>query len=266
MKTIHCMACGLGILLSAAHGFSQDIPHKQMERACDECHATADWNTIHFDHGTTPFPLDGGHRAVSCIHCHRLEDFKLEKTDCRACHLDVHQGKLPYSCERCHSAKGWTVIDIFRVHANTPFPIIGAHSKVDCYACHRTEILGEFARIQSDCYACHEQDYRNAKNPVHGDFGFGRRCEDCHAMIAWRPATFKDHESRFPISSGTHASAWQSCQDCHINPGDYRAFSCINCHEHSAGSTIGRHDEVRGFTYEPTSCYRCHPRGKGEGD
>ena len=29
------------------------------------------------------------------------------------------------------------------------------------------------------------------------------------------------------------AGKWSSCGDCHVNPGNYRAFECILCHEHS---------------------------------
>lgn len=265
MKTkSDCLAAALSLFLIVSMSYGQEIPHKEMERPCDQCHSTREWNAIQFDHTKTPFPLKGGHRQIDCIHCHDLQDFTLARPDCRSCHLDVHQGRLPYACERCHDENGWTVLDIYRLHANTSFPILGSHAKVDCFACHRGEITGEFTRLQSDCYACHEQDYRSVKNPAHLELGFSRRCEECHSFIAWTPANFGDHDRYFPISSGTHAGVWESCLTCHTSPANYKSFSCINCHEHSAGNTIDEHDEVRGFTYEPTSCYRCHPRGREE--
>ncbi|NOY57832.1 MAG: hypothetical protein GXO75_02730 [Calditrichaeota bacterium] len=242
------------------------MPHKKMDMDCEKCHNTGEWEKVNFDHSKTQFELRDRHEGVPCTSCHTIEDFSQVRKACDACHLDVHQGKLPYACETCHSPESWSVLDIYKVHANTSFPILGAHSRLDCDACHRSEIVGEFSRLQSDCYSCHEKDYRETKNPVHSDFGFGHRCEDCHALFSWRPASFSNHDSQFPISSGTHAGEWESCNDCHINPGNYQVFNCLNCHEHSRAQTIGRHDEVRGFSYDSNSCYQCHPTGRAEGD
>lgn len=244
----------------------EEMPHKKMDMDCGQCHYTGKWQKIHFDHSKTKFDLSGQHRNVDCKNCHSLEDFSQVKAACSACHLDVHQGKLPYACETCHSTEGWSVLDIYKVHANTSFPVLGAHSRLDCDACHKSEIVGEFSRLQSDCFSCHEKDYRETTNPVHNDIGFGHRCEDCHALFSWKPASFANHESRFPVSSGTHAGEWESCNDCHVNPGNYQVFSCINCHAHSRDRTVSRHDEVRGFSYDSNSCYHCHPTGLAEGD
>ncbi len=244
--------------------YSKDIPHKQLKLECNSCHLTENWNTITFDHKSTQFPLDGRHHNLECVDCHNLEDFSQIRMECKQCHLDIHQGKLTYPCDQCHTTSGWQVKDIFKVHANTTFPVLGAHSRLDCDACHISEIVGEFARIQSDCYTCHEQDYKNTTDPSHQDFGFNHRCEDCHSMLAWFPAMFAEHESRFPISSGAHAGEWENCNICHTNPGNFQIFSCLNCHEHNQSSMVGEHDEISGFSYNSDACYRCHHDGKAE--
>ena len=244
--------------------WSQDIPHVNMPMECDQCHGTQDWYNVSFDHSKTDFPLEGQHHDVACISCHDLEDFSRVETTCKHCHLDVHQGKLTYPCEQCHTPDGWQVLDIYMIHANTTFPILGAHSRLDCESCHQSAIVGEYSRIESNCYNCHSQEYKSTKDPVHTDFGFGHRCEDCHSMLAWQPGMFADHESRFPISSGAHAGAWESCSICHTNPQDYQVFSCLNCHEHNQNDTVRNHSGNPNFVYDSNACYDCHANGKKE--
>jgi hypothetical protein len=50
-----------------------------------------------------------------------------------------------------------------------------------------------------------------------------------------------------------------------VNPGNYGAFECILCHEHSNRAEVDKdHREVSGYTYSSRACYRCHPRGVAE--
>ena len=259
-------ACFCILFFIAARLPSQEMPHESLRQACQECHQTNEWDIIHFDHSRTEFPLSGKHRGVNCIHCHQLADFSRAQSDCEYCHIDVHQGKLTYACDRCHSDRAWPVFDVYQVHASTSFQILGAHGRLDCEICHQSEIVGQFSGLKSDCYSCHAEIYEQTENPNHRDFGFGVQCENCHAMISWRPATFLDHDARFPISSGAHAGEWQTCRDCHLDPMNFQIFSCINCHAHNQAGTTAEHDEVGGFIYESNACYRCHPTGRGEGD
>jgi hypothetical protein len=254
------------ILLLFVYANSQEMPHEKLKHACKDCHETAEWDKIHFDHSQTGFFLDGRHHGVACIHCHNLKDFDDVKNTCNACHIDVHQSKLPYACETCHTSKSWRVLDIFQAHANTSFRTFGVHARLNCDACHQTEILGQYSGLKSYCFSCHFRDYEGTQNPNHQEFGFRITCEDCHTMAAWSPAAFVDHDARFPITSGAHAGVWEICQDCHTDRNNFRIFSCINCHAHNRAATTSRHDEVRGFVYESNACYRCHPRGQGEGD
>lgn len=248
-------------------GASQESPHKEMEMDCQRCHTQKNWKEIHFDHSTTPFPLDGQHQNVKCKNCHYLENFKQLNHQCVTCHTDVHQSKLGNWCAQCHTPVSWTIIDIEKAHANTTFPITGAHARLDCDACHYTEIEGKFSTPSSECYSCHGADFRSVTNPNHLDAAFSRRCELCHTMFAWRPAEFEQHDVLFPIFSGEHAGEWQSCRTCHFNPGNYTEFTCLNCHEHNRQEMDDEHREVAGYSYHSNACYSCHPTGsEGEGN
>ena len=99
-------------------------------------------------------------------------------------------------------------------------------------------------------------------NPNHQAAGFPITCESCHTTSAWRPANW-DHDGRyFPIYSGKHRGKWSSCTDCHVTAGNYRAFECILCHEHSNRTEVdNKHRGEAGYAYQSAACYRCHPRG-----
>ncbi len=245
--------------------FSQANPHKQLKRDCQVCHTSQSWKSVKFDHAVTGLRLRGAHSNLDCVSCHTLANFARVQTDCWSCHTDVHQEKLGKDCASCHSPNSWDIINPVAAHRNTTFPLIGAHSNLDCKNCHRGAVQGEFSMLKSECYSCHAENYQNAANPDHAGSGFSVRCEDCHGMLSWRPANFGNHEQFFPIFSGSHSGVWNNCSDCHISPGNFRVFSCFTCHEHDQARTNDKHREVSGYVYESNACYNCHPRGTGEG-
>ena len=135
-------------------------------------------------------------------------------------------------------------------------------SAVDCSRCHTG---GTYAGTPTDCFACHQANYAGTTNPNHQAAGFPTQCQTCHTTGAWRPASF-DHDGRyFPIYSGKHAGKWSTCADCHVNPGNYRAFECILCHKHSNEAEMrDKHKDEPGYTYTSAACLRCHPFGRKE--
>lgn len=184
---------------AGADAFAESFPGRSAE-SCDVCHA--DPHEGQFDpgpfgaagclachdaesfqpsafgeaqHAFTRFPLEGAHRAVSCLACHRKAGesapggftsalslavappvsggtarlFAGTPTDCAACHTDVHEGEfeapdLPTivdgrtSCARCHGVEAFTDFSAGRFdHALwTDFSLEGAHAAADCQACH----------------------------------------------------------------------------------------------------------------------------------
>ena len=238
-------------------------------RSCESCHSTSAWRPASgIDHNKTRFPLTGAHQRVDCARCHVGGRYAGTATDCYSCHQANYNGTtnpnhasagFPRTCESCHSTNAWrpaSGID----HNKTRFPLTGAHQQVDCARCH---VGGRYAGTPTDCYACHKANFDATTNPKHN--GFPTQCQNCHTTKAWRPASF-DHDGRFfPISSGRHRGVWSSCQTCHVNPGNYKAFECINCHAHERSQTDDHHKEVGGYVYNSPACYRCHPRGdKGD--
>jgi hypothetical protein len=257
--TISLMLAAIGYFGQLA---GQDMPHKVMSRECSDCHTESNWLNIHFDHNQTQFRLDGKHLLLDCGSCHQLADFLEVKSECVSCHLDIHQGKLSKNCGVCHTSLGWSVISAITAHANTSFPLQGAHARLDCKVCHIGEIQGEFSLLKSNCLDCHRSDFENA--PIHGQIGASMRCEECHNLLSWQPANYAKHDQQyFPIYSGAHSGKWNTCGDCHQVAGDFTSFECIYCHEHTQSRMNSTHGEVSGYQWVSARCYSCHPRGSG---
>lgn len=79
---------------------------------CESCHYTGTWKSWDFDHATTRFPLDGGHKKAVCEDCHHQP--AAGKTSqpsrmCGVCHQkdDVHDGGFGMQCDRCHVTTNW---------------------------------------------------------------------------------------------------------------------------------------------------------------
>lgn len=79
---------------------------------CASCHNARDWKIWDFDHAKrTKFALDGAHRVVACVSCHKLPGRKVAPlaTSCVTCHRtdDVHGGQFGFQCDRCHDSQTW---------------------------------------------------------------------------------------------------------------------------------------------------------------
>jgi len=238
-------------------------------RTCESCHSTNAWRPASgIDHNKTRFPLTGAHQNVECARCHVGGRYAGTPTDCYSCHRANYDGTsnpnhrsagFPTQCQTCHSTTAWRPATFD--HGRTRFPLTGAHRQVDCARCHQN---GRYSGTPTDCYACHQADYNGTSNPNHRAANFPTQCQTCHTTGAWRPATF-DHDGRyFPIYSGRHRSVWTSCATCHTNPGNYKAFECINCHEHNKAKMDDKHKDENGYSWTSPACYRCHPRGTAE--
>jgi hypothetical protein len=230
---------------------------------CQGCHQTSGWRpATAIDHSRTRFPLTGAHQQVECGRCHVAGKYAGTPFDCYSCHQtdfsrasNPSHGGFPTQCQSCHQTSGWRPASF----NHTRFPLTGAHQRASCAGCHKN---GRYSGTPRDCYSCHQADYNGTNNPNHRTAGFPTQCQSCHQTSAWRPASFNHDGRYFPIYSGEHKGAWQSCSDCHVNPGNSKAFECILCHEHSNRSKVDDdHSEVGGYSYSSPACYRCHPDG-----
>ena len=239
-------------------GFPQD---------CSICHSTVSWSNATFNHATTGFALTGAHASLSCVSCHVNNNFSITNAACVSCHLKDYNGTtnpnhaqagFPQQCQVCHTTTAWTPASFN--HNTTGFPLTGAHVNVPCNSCH---INGQFAGTPTDCYSCHKAAYQSTTDPNHVTANFPTNCSLCHTTSSWLGAVF--NHTWFPIYSGTHQGVWTTCGDCHINQSNYALFSCITCHTHSQANTDPNHTDVSGYVYNATSCYTCHPTGRGGG-
>jgi len=228
---------------------------------CSVCHSTSTWTGATFNHATTGWALTGTHLTVACTSCHVNNNYSMTaaNTTCVSCHQTDYNTALtpvnhvqlgyPTTCDLCHDTTLWT--DATFNHNNTPFPLTGAHLTVACASCH---VNNNYTTLPTDCYSCHTADYQGTTNPVHAAAGFPTTCQTCHTTTSWAGATF--NHTYFPM---THGNAQSVCATCHTNPNDYTVFQCTGCH--AATATNGNHNGVKGYVYNSTNCYQCHPKG-----
>lgn len=140
---------------------------------CGTCHTTGNWRQVAFDHDRiADFPLRGGHSATACVACHAHGNMKPPAPlGCVGCHRkdDVHKGSDGSDCAHCHTDSTWKVASFS--HDRTAFPLVGAHVRLACVACHVQSV--DTVKVGTHCIDCHKRD-----DVHHG--GFGTVCEGCH--------------------------------------------------------------------------------------
>jgi hypothetical protein len=136
------------------------------------------------------------------------------------------------------------------------FPLALGHAGRQCSECHPTP--NSFAGLAgAACSQCHLDDYNATTAPNHATAGFGVDCAQCHGTARWGGGSFNH---LFPITNGPHGGL--ACATCHTTPGNYAAFSCIDCHVHRQSAMANEHDEVAGYVWASANCYQCHPTGR----
>lgn len=149
---------------------------------CGACHNPTAWSNWKFDHARQAhYALTGAHARLKCESCHATKNPATLKlpTACQACHKDYHQGLLGAEpkCADCHETSAWSHWR-FDHGRRTGYPLIGAHARIRCEACHTTRNPPSL-KIASDCGSCHRK-----ADPHMGQFG--RNCERCHSPLGWR--------------------------------------------------------------------------------
>ncbi len=224
-------------------------PHRgSFAAGCNSCHNDFAWkparNTVtSFDHSKTKFPLLGKHAPVTCDKCHKTSDFKapVAHEQCKACHKDIHGGQFAAradsgDCASCHTADGWTP-STYTVasHAKSPYPLLGKHESVTCGKCHLPAHAATIYKVRyKECIDCHRDPHAGQfADAAHQD-----RCESCHTVDRFQPATFpisRHNQTRFPLEGGHLAIA---CVDCHRKKPElhdavaykFADLTCAGCH------------------------------------
>jgi hypothetical protein len=203
----------------------QQEPHQgKLGRDCANCHDSAAWPRISFNHDQTTFPLRDRHKEVACIACH-FNRYKSTPQQCVSCHApdDVHRGERGPKCADCHATTGWksTKFD----HAKeTGFALQGSHARIACADCHRDGRLHD--PLPRDCLGCHRgQDAHAAR--------FGGECQKCHGNDQWLPATFDHTRDTQWRLEGLHEKV--ACHACHTADVATQKLqtNCLSCHRAS---------------------------------
>ena len=240
--------------------------------ACQDCHSTATWQDMGFDHfGKTGFALRDGHSNLACTDCHTRDDYKDDFTGgCVDCHRpdDDHQGRNGDDCASCHQATRWS--DSLFDHADTGFHLVEAHATLQCAACHKEKTAAEVANT---CSTCHAMD------DSHGG-QMQAECSACHTQTSWHASIRFDHDiSVFPLT-GLHATvacgachesnrfldADPQCAACHAKDDAHDGSlgeNCGSCHNSNGwNDVVFDHDLHTNFPleggHEGLSCNACH--------
>ncbi len=225
---------------------------------CDTCHNTTAWTTVTFNHTLyANWALTGAHATLTCIQCHKNNNYVATSTACYSCHQADFTGTtspnhvtsgFPTDCSLCHSTTNWTS-STFN-HSTTTFPLTGAHTTVPCATCH---VNNNYTTLPTACYGCHQADWTGTNNPAHAAAGFPTTCDTCHTTTNWTGATFNHNNTPFPLT-GAHTTV--SCVLCHINnvfAGTPTA--CYSCHQKDFTGTTNPNHVTAGW---PTTCTTCH--------
>lgn len=206
----------------------------------------------------SPGKLVQGHARWDdqCAQCHVRFDRAAQDGLCMGCHKDVaadiagrtgwHGRQKPQACRACHTDhKGREArIAAFDTrafdHAQTDYPLLGAHKAAACTACHAAP--AKYRDAPKDCIGCHRADDTHQGS-------LGSRCGDCHSPNRWREARFDHDRTRFALT-GRHADT--ACSACH-KKGVYRGTpaTCVACHRQD--------DDKRGHQGRfGEKCESCH--------
>ncbi|QQR75467.1 MAG: hypothetical protein IPJ17_07810 [Holophagales bacterium] len=230
-------------------------PHGNLAIACTDCHSTEAWVPLvaspSFRHADTGFVLTGAHATAACRKCHQTLVFSQVGTACQDCHRDPHAGELGARCASCHGTTTWAnQRAMFDRHGRTLFPLLAAHSRLDCESCHGGQRQDQYASTPVECIACHRTAFETA-TPSHR--GFSTACADCHGSIPenWESASFT-HTAAFPLTGG-HAGI--GCRQCHVGGFSAVSADCYSCHRRDFEATRDPNHVAGGFS---TNCITCH--------
>ena len=249
------------LLLPLVKGIAQNPHGEDFAVDCRRCHSAEAWtikiDTFVFNHDTTAFPLSGQHNFVNCISCHTELKFNGTPTQCIDCHLDIHNQTVGDDCIRCHNTENWLVDNIFELHEDNGFPLLGGHDNVSCIDCHISDTHLQFNRLGNNCIDCHLEDYQLAESPNHVQEGFSTNCIDCHDVAGEDWSTEFINHSFFPLTEGHDI---RDCKACHLTDNFSDASpECISCHLSDYENAVNPDHQRLAFDTDCTSCHTTSP-------
>jgi len=222
---------------------------------CQTCHNSTAWIPSSFIHTTTGFELLGQHSSIQCSSCHEGTTAGLNSL-CVSCHQseyntapDHSTQSYPTTCEMCHNSTAWNQTSFN--HANTNFPLTGAHVNTECSSCHASGFTG----TSSECASCHQPDFNQSTNPNHTNLGLSIQCQTCHTTNAnWQPALFTIHNNYYSLI-GAHEAISAQCVSCHNGNYNSTPETCIGCHQSDYNGATNPPHGSQSFSND---CLTCH--------
>lgn len=269
--TPKCLKCHTEIqnLINNKKGYHASAEVKGNK--CAKCHGEhfgRDFEIVKFeekdfDHQLTGFKLEGKHKTLDCAKCHnpelvknKISQKKSKKsflglgTKCLDCHDDFHQQTLKADCLSCHNQDAFRPAPKFK-HENSNFKLQGAHKKVDCAKCHKTETRNSkkfqvFKGLNfAKCTDCHKDEHKGK---------FGTDCLKCHTINSFKQTktlTGFDHDKTNFSLRGKHRGL--DCKSCHkskyTNPIKHE--KCLDCHKDYHEGQLTKNNKIR-------DCNECH--------
>ncbi|MCX6149434.1 MAG: hypothetical protein NTX22_02795 [Ignavibacteriales bacterium] len=264
-NSIACKACHSTLIFSEAKtecvSCHKDMHSNTVGNDCAKCHEPTSWlvRNINELHQLGRFPLVGKHISARCEQCHiQINELKFPQmgTRCFDCHSsDYYSAKSPNhvdgnfsrECQDCHQLSDvqWNVSQF----AHNFFPLVGGHNVKTCFSCHQQN---KFTGLSKECITCHRSNFEAAKNPDHIANNIPIKCENCHSINAWQPASFNHALTTFPLT-GAHINT--QCTQCHISGYGKISTDCYSCHKPDYDNSKNPAHKTAGFS---TTCNSCH--------
>ncbi|MEQ1883678.1 MAG: cytochrome c3 family protein [Bryobacteraceae bacterium] len=244
---------------------------------CAACHNEKGFKPALFTretHQQSKFRLEGKHETMECIQCHlpagKETVYVLAKTQCAECHADPHAGEFasaPHNnrCSDCHSTSAFKPTQFsLETHTKTGFPLVGSHTSVACYDCHKPLVASAAVPVAAakllaakvepsaarryhfasqQCAVCHSDPHKI-------DASYGSRCETCHVVQKWNQTQYDHSLTKFALA------------------GAHTKLECVKCHKEipfpqpvSAQGSVAKASTAKtvpGFTKVEATCYGCH--------
>jgi len=217
-----------------------DYHQQTLSSSCLTCHNQETFRpATKFNHSDARFKLEGKHKNVDCLKCHKVEVFNGKKfqefrgvvySGCASCHKDPHQNKFGRNCEQCHSEASFLAVKTVNNfdHSKTNFKLEEKHLDVTCKVCHKTKLTEPLKyNLCNDCHTdYHEGQF--AKNGISPD------CSKCHSVKGFDKFSYTTEQHKFGAFPLTGAHAAVPCFECHKKQEKWSfrfiGLNCKDCH------------------------------------
>ncbi len=98
----------------------EDYHQQTLSSSCLNCHNPESFKpAAKFNHNSARFQLNGKHKTVDCLKCHKKEiingktfqEFRgVLFNNCTSCHKDPHQNQFGQNCRQCHTEESFNTV------------------------------------------------------------------------------------------------------------------------------------------------------------